>query len=246
VRTIFSTVEIAGHSRVAPSNMDSCVTMHIQRALAKMTAIYFDLDGTLTDPKLGMTRSIQYALSKLDLAVPPADELTWCIGPPLLPSFKTLLNRDDLAHKALSLYRERYADIGLFENVIYPGIENVLSELAQSGHRLFVATGKPTVYAERIIGHFEMTAYFEHVFGSELDGQRTDKTELLSYALRTARVDPSQARMIGDRSHDMIAARNNGMTAVGVLYGYGSKEELVDAGAHQVCATPQGLLDHVS
>jgi len=211
-----------------------------------MTTIYFDLDGTLTDPKLGITRSIQYALSKLDRPPPPEDELTWCIGPPLRASLKTLLGTDDLAGEALSLYRERFADIGIFENEIYPGIENTLSVLAKSGRRLFVATSKPSVYAERIIDHFKLTAYFERVFGSELDGRRSDKTDLLRYALQTMRVDPSRAIMVGDRSHDMIGARNNGMTAVGVLYGYGNKEELVAAGAHHVCTTPYGLFDHAN
>lgn len=214
--------------------------------MAKMTTIYFDLDGTLTDPKLGITRSIQYALSKLDRPPPPENELTWCIGPPLRASLKKLLGNDDLAGKALSLYRERFADIGILENAIYPGIENTLSVLAKSGRRLFVATSKPSVYAERIIGHFKLTAYFERVFGSELDGRRSDKTDLLGYALQTMRVDPSQAIMVGDRSHDMIGARNNGMTAVGVLYGFGSKEELAGAGAHHVCTTPHALLDHVN
>jgi phosphoglycolate phosphatase len=214
--------------------------------MGKMATIFFDLDGTLTDPKPGITRSIQYALDKLDCAVPPEDELTWCIGPPLRASLKKLVGSDDLADKAVSLYRERFAGIGIFENEIYPGIEETLSVLAKSGRRLFVATSKPSVYAERIIDHFKLRVYFERVFGSELDGRRSDKTELLRYALEATAVDPLQAIMIGDRSHDMIGARNNGMIAVGVLYGYGSKEELLDAGAHQVCATPQGLLDHAS
>ena len=209
-----------------------------------MTTIFFDLDGTLSDPKPGITRSIQYALGRLDRAVPAEDELTWCIGPPLRASFEKLLGTDDLAGRALSLYRERFADIGLFENELYPGIEDTLSVLAKSGRRLFVATAKPGVYAERIIDHFKLRGYFERVFGSELDGTRSDKTDLLSHALAATQVDPLDAIMIGDRSHDMIGARNNAMTAVGVLYGYGSREELVTAGAHRVCATPRGLLEH--
>jgi phosphoglycolate phosphatase len=209
-----------------------------------MTAAYFDLDGTLTDPKPGITRSIQYALTRLDLAAPPEDELTWCIGPPLRASLMKLLGTDDLADRALLLYRERFADIGLFENDVYPGIEDTLSAFAGSGRRLFVATSKPGVYAERIIDHFKLRVYFERVFGSELDGTRADKTDLLGYALRSAGVDPATAMMIGDRSHDMVGARNNGMTALGVLYGYGSEAELLDAGAHHVCATPQALRDH--
>jgi phosphoglycolate phosphatase len=210
-----------------------------------MTAIYFDLDGTLTDPKPGITRSIQYALGKLGCAMPSEDELTWCIGPPLHASLKKLVGSEDLADKALSLYRERFADIGLFENMVYPGVEETLSAIASSGRRLFVATSKPGIYAERIVDHFKLSDYFERIFGSELDGRRADKTELLRYALETMAIEPSQAMMIGDRSHDMVGARNNGMTAVGVLYGYGSEEELVAAGAHKVYATPQRLLQHI-
>jgi phosphoglycolate phosphatase len=209
-----------------------------------MTAIYFDLDGTLTDPKPGITRSIQYALNRLDRAAPAEDELTWCIGPPLRASLKKLLGTDDLADRALLLYRERFADIGIFENEIYPGIEVALSAFAEKGRRLFVATSKPGIYAERIIDHFKLRTYFERVFGSELDGTRSDKTDLLGYALQTMRIDPAQAMMIGDRSHDMLGARNNGMTAVGVLYGYGSEAELLAAGAHHVCATPLALREH--
>jgi phosphoglycolate phosphatase len=209
-----------------------------------MSTLFFDLDGTLTDPKPGITRSIQYALQKLDRAVPSEDELTWCIGPPLRASLQKLLGGEELADRALALYRERFADIGLYENQVYPGIADILSGLAASRRRLFVATSKPHVYAERIIAHFGMADCFERVFGSELDGTRADKTDLLRHALQATGVDPSRAIMIGDRSHDMVGARNNGMTAIGVLYGYGSRQELVEAGAHQVCATPQALPTH--
>jgi phosphoglycolate phosphatase len=208
-----------------------------------MDAICFDLDGTLTDPKLGITRSIQYALSTLGYATPSEDELRWCIGPPLRTSLKKLLSDDNLIEIALSLYRERFSDIGIYENNVYIGVEDTLAALVKSGRRLFVATSKPSVYAERIVDHFKMAAYFERVFGSELDGRRSDKTELLSHAIEATGVDPLQAIMIGDRSHDMIGAKNNGMMALGVLYGYGSKEELIEAGAQHVCATPQDILE---
>jgi phosphoglycolate phosphatase len=211
-----------------------------------MNPIFFDLDGTLTNPKPGITRSIQHALRKLDHEAPAEDDLTWCIGPPLHASFKKLLGTDALADKAILLYRERFADVGLFENEVYPGIEATLSVLAGQARRLFVATSKPGVYAERIIDHFKLRGYFERVFGSELDGTRSDKSDLLGYALKAAQVDPAGAIMIGDRSHDMIGARNNGLTAVGVLYGYGSKEELLAAGAHRLSATPRELLDHIA
>jgi len=210
-----------------------------------MSAIYFDLDGTLTDPKPGITGSIQYALQKLDLPVPSQDELTWCIGPPLRGSFVTMLGGEKLADLAVSFYRERFADVGLYENSLYPDIKDVLTTLGHSRRRMFVATSKPGIFAERIIDHFGLTGYFERVFGSELDGTRVHKTDLLAYALEAAGVNASQALMIGDRSHDMIGAKNNGMGAIGVLYGYGSEEELIGAGASHVCATPRAVLDHI-
>jgi phosphoglycolate phosphatase len=210
-----------------------------------MTAIYFDLDGTLTDPKPGITGSIQYALKKLDRPVPTQDDLTWCIGPPLRASFATLLGDESQADLAVSFYRERFADVGLYENSVYPDIKDVLATLGQPRRRMFVATSKPRIFAERIIDHFGLTGYFERVFGSELDGTRVHKTELLAYALEEAEVDASQALMVGDRSHDMIGAKNNGMSAIGVLYGYGSKDELTEAGASHVCATPRAILDHI-
>lgn len=208
-----------------------------------MHTIYFDLDGTLTDPKPGITRSIQYALKKLDQPVPTEDELTWCIGPPLHASLKRLTGTQELADRALLLYRERFADVGLFENEAYGGIEETLSALAATSPRMFVATSKPRVFAERIIDHFGLRRYFVRVFGSELDGTRVDKGDLLRYALDEEKVDPRSAVMIGDRSHDVVGARKNGMTAIGVLYGYGSEVELRDAGAHHICAAHPELLD---
>lgn len=211
-----------------------------------MDAIYFDLDGTLTDPKIGITRSVQYALEKLDLPVPSPDQLTWFIGPPLRDSFVTLLGGDSQADLAVSLYRERFGDVGLYENAVYPDIEHLLGALKRSHGRLFVATSKARVFAVRIIEHFGLGGYFEQVFGSELDGTRVHKSDLLAYALENTGVDPSRALMIGDRSHDMIGAKNNGMDAIGVLYGYGSRQELVEAGASHVCASPRAVLDHIT
>jgi phosphoglycolate phosphatase len=211
-----------------------------------MDAIFFDLDGTLTDPKPGITRSIQYALDKLgQQTIPTEDELTWCIGPPLRASFVKLLGEAS-ADLAVSLYRERFSDIGLYENAVYAGVEDVLTALRQSGHRLFVATSKAHVFADRIIDHFDLRRHFERVFGAELDGTRADKSDLLAYALKTTSVESSHAVMIGDRSHDMIGARNNGIKGIGVLYGYGSAQELTAAGASHLCATPNAILDCIS
>lgn len=208
-------------------------------------AIFFDLDGTLTDPKPGITGSIQYALRKLDRPVPTQDELTWCIGPPLRASFAVLLGGEELADRAVELYRERFGDIGLFENSVYPDIADVLATLRQRPRRMYVATSKPHVFATRIVAHFGLTDYFDHVFGSELDGTRVNKVDLLAYALEQTGADPAGALMIGDRSHDVIGAKRNGIRAVGVTYGYGTTAELLEAGASQLCASPRGVLDHI-
>jgi len=207
------------------------------------TTLFFDLDGTLTDPKPGITGSIQYALRKLGRPVPSQDELVWCIGPPLRASFATLLGDDSLADRGVELYRERFGDVGLFENSVYPDIPQVLAALEQPSRRMFVATSKPHVFAKRIVEHFGLARHFEHVFGSELDGTRVHKSDLLAYALEETGVDPSQAIMIGDRSHDAIGAKANRIEAIGVTYGYGSREELSAAGASHLCASPRALLE---
>ena len=208
-----------------------------------MNTVFFDLDGTLTDPKEGITRSIQYALERLSALVPEMDDLLWCIGPPLRASLAQLLNGDDdAAGEALALYRERFAETGLYENAVYAGIPDVLKVLKSQGKRLFVATSKPHVYAERIVEHFGLGDYFEIVFGSELDGTRVEKTDLLQYVIAQTETDPSEAVMIGDREHDMLGARNNGLSRIGVLYGYGSEAELRAAGVEQLVSSPAELL----
>jgi phosphoglycolate phosphatase len=209
-----------------------------------MHTAFFDLDGTLTNPKPGITRCIQYALERLSHPVPPADELVWCIGPPLHGSFKKFLGTDELAHRAIELYRERFRDVGLYENEAYAGIETTLSDVAGLGRRMFIATSKPKIYADRIVEHFGLKRYFEHVFGSELDGTRSDKAELLAYALDQTQADPARAIMIGDRSHDVTGARKNGMKAIGVLYGYGTLTELTEAGADHLCAAHPDVVPH--
>jgi phosphoglycolate phosphatase len=210
------------------------------------TTLFFDLDGTLTDPKPGITGSIQYALEKLGRPVPTQDELAWCIGPPLRANFVILLGGEEQADRAVELYRERFGDVGLFENSVYPDIEAVLTSLGRAHPRMFVATSKPHVFAKRIVDHFGLSRHFEHVFGSELDGTRVHKNDLLAYALRETGTDPASALMIGDRSHDVLGAKANGMAAIGVTYGYGSREELISAGARHLCATPRAVLDAIT
>lgn len=201
--------------------------------------IYFDLDGTLTDPFDGITRSILYALERLNAPAPGRDQLASYIGPSLRETFSDLVGPAD-AERALSLYRERYADIGWRENTPYYGIHNVLETLTAAGHSLFVATAKPTVYARKIIEHFRLRRYFSDVLGCELDGTRGDKTDLLNWAL--PQYSPGERTiMVGDRGHDMVAAKNCGMEALGVTYGYGSENELRQAGAARLVHRTQDL-----
>ena len=204
-------------------------------------ALFFDLDGTLTDPKPGITGCIQYALEKLGKPVPSKDELEWCIGPPLQENFATLAG-EDLAWRGVELYRERYGDVGLFENEVYDGIPEVLETLADQGAHLFVASSKPKVYVDRILDHFDLTRHFERVYGSELDGTNTDKRDLLAVALADTGIHPSETTMIGDRAHDAIGAAHNAMDFVGVLYGYGSREELEDEATTRFVHAPRELL----
>ena len=207
--------------------------------------VLFDLDGTLTDPKIGITRSIQYALEKLGADVPPIDELTWCIGPPLLENFERLLD-PERAPSAVTLYRERFADVGLFENVPYPEIHDVLEALQNQDVRLFVASSKPEVFVRQILEHFKLIDFFEGVFGSELDGTRSNKSDLIRHVLSESSIDSNQATMVGDRKHDMIGAADNGVATIGVLYGYGSREELMEAGAGRLAKTTSEMLSLLS
>jgi phosphoglycolate phosphatase len=209
--------------------------------------LLIDLDGTLTDPFPGITRCIQHALVSLGRPVPSAFELRWCVGPPLKKSLATLLGsqHEHLADVALAKYRERFGSVGLFENDVYPGIDGALDELRRCGHSLRVATSKPTVFAKRIIDHFGLTKYFCSVEGSELDGERSDKALLIAHILQRDAIVPTDAVMIGDREHDIVAARLNGIAGLGVLWGYGSKEELDAAGAYACIVSPRDLLEAV-
>lgn len=214
----------------------------------KLKTLLFDLDGTLTDPREGITRCIAHALQRMGSTPPPLDELLFAIGPPLRGSFAKLLNTDDAAavEAAIAAYRERFSTVGLFENALYPDIRATLVEARARGHGIFLATAKPIVFATRILDHFELTPYFDGAYGSELDGRRDDKTELLAHLMAERHLKPAQCVMIGDRSHDMVAARNHGIGALGVTWGYGSRDELMRAGAHALCDAPAHILDHAS
>ena len=193
--------------------------------------ILFDLDGTLTDPKEGITKSIAYALTKMDIVVPDLEELTQFIGPPLMTSFKEYFQmNDEEAQTALQLYRERFSTKGLYENILYDGIDHLLYHLKKNGYKLAIATSKPTVFAEIILKHFTLYDYFDEIVGSELDGSRSLKGEVISEALRRLNVtNQEKCVMVGDRKHDVIGAAQNGIDSIGVTYGYGTQRELEDA-----------------
>ena len=194
--------------------------------------VLFDLDGTLTDPAEGITNALMHAQRRLGMAVSPREELYVFIGPPLIETFMSEwgLTRAE-ADQALLYYREHFSVKGLFENVPYPGIGACLAELKAAGLRLFVATSKPEPLSLRILEHFDLLQYFEAVAGSTMDEKRTKKGEVIAYALKTFQLDPAETIMVGDRKHDVEGARENGLPCVGVLYGYGSREELAAAGA---------------
>lgn len=210
-----------------------------------MNAI-FDLDGTLTDPRKGILACFKHALQELNARIPSDSELERFIGPPLQESFATLLGNTDRVAEAISLYRTRFASKGMFENKLYPGIAEALAQLRMQGVPLFVATAKPRIFATRIVEHFALAPFIHAVYGSELDGANADKRDLLDHLLRTESLSAATTVMVGDRALDIAAAKENGVFSVGVLWGYGSREELISAGADSLCEEPRSLLDAVS
>ena len=203
--------------------------------------LFFDLDGTLTDPQEGITGCIRFAMQQLRTEAPAQDQLTWCIGPPLRESFVELVG-EHRADAAVEFYRQRFATIGLYENELYSGIPQLLDELCSRGYLLFVASSKPRVFVERILQHFDLDRYFSAIYGSELDGRLQDKSELLEFALADQKLQGSDCVMIGDRHHDALGAANNGMDFIGVLYGFGSAEEFSANGFRRWVERPLELI----
>ncbi|MBT2724501.1 HAD family hydrolase [Bacillus sp. ISL-46] len=197
----------------------------------KYKIILFDLDGTLSDPKVGITKSVQYALQKMDIIEPDIDKLECFIGPPLQVSFAEYYDFDDEnTQRAIDYYRERFKDKGMFENKLYSDIPLLLKSLKEQQYTLVVATSKPTVFSEQILKYFNIDQYFELVVGSNLDGTRTSKTEIIQYIIDKYNEHMlDDFIMIGDRKHDIIGANNTGIDSIGVTYGYGSFKELSDS-----------------
>ena len=204
--------------------------------------IFFDLDGTLTDSAPGITNSVAYALKKYGIDAEPS-ELTHFVGPPLITSFKGSYGfSDEQARAAVDFYREYFADRGLFENIPYEGIKDTLRRLKEHGYTLVTATSKPEVYAVKIMEHFGLAEYFELIAGSSFDETRTEKHEVIEYAVeKLAITDRSEVLMVGDRCYDVSGAKAAGMECLAVLYGYGDKTELAEA--QYFASTPTEIAD---
>lgn len=193
--------------------------------------ILLDLDGTLTDPKIGIHSCIRYAMEKMGQPLADDTDLDWTIGPPLKASFIQLLNSADdaLAEQALAFYRERFSTIGLYENELYPQVIETLKALVERGYNLYLATAKPQVFAIRILEHFKLLDYFTKPYGSELTGERTNKGDLIHYILQQEQLVPEHCMMVGDREYDILGARRNGIKTIAVTYGYGTDVEIAQA-----------------
>lgn len=207
---------------------------------------FFDLDGTLTDSSLGITNSVMYALKKFGIEETDRRKLYSFIGPPLTVSFEKFCGfTEEQCKEAVGYYREYYRDRGIFENRVYEGMENVLNELKSRGKTLVVATSKPEPFARQIIEYFHLMQYFDYVAGMEMDGGRGTKEEVIRYALDACKItDKSRVLMVGDREHDVIGARAIKIDCLGILYGFGCRDELEKAGADYIAETVEGILDY--
>ena len=209
--------------------------------------ILMDLDGTITNPKQGITKSIQYALKAFDLHIEDLNTLTKHIGPPLKAGFMEYYDfNEEEAVRAVDKYREFYNKAGILDNEVYQGMEQLLIKLRAAGKVIIVATSKPEPLAERILSHFHLDQYFDSICGATFDDQRSEKEEVIRYALEKNKItDLSKVIMIGDRRYDIEGAKEVGVASIGVLYGFGSKEELEIAGADRIATTVEEVYDVV-
>ncbi len=206
--------------------------------------ILFDLDGTLTDPALGITSSVAYALSKFGIEVADRSSLHPFIGPPLLDAFSEYYGFSSAdAERAVAYYREYFSVDGMYQNTVYEGIPEMLAALRESGFRLYVATSKPERFALPILRHFSLFDFFDGVYGATLDPSRASKDKVIAYALAASKLSPDETVMVGDRRHDIDGARANSLLSVGVLYGYGDRAELTAAGADYIAESIPQLLN---
>lgn len=210
--------------------------------------ILFDLDGTVIDQGLGIVNSVMYALEKFNISVDNPKELHKFIGPPLHKSFEEFYGfSEEQAMKAVEYYREYYKDKGIYQTEIYNGIEDVLKELKDNQKIIALSTSKPQFFSEKILDFLKLTSYFDVIVGSNLDGTRTDKAEIIEYTISQCNaikaVDISKVIIVGDRKHDIIGAKTAGIDSLGVLYGYGSKEELDNVKPTYIASTPHNITE---
>ncbi len=205
--------------------------------------IFFDLDGTITDPKEGITKCIQYALISMGRHNVNENDFLQYIGPPLRSSFSKLLcsNEESLIEEAVNLYRERFSEIGIFENAVYPGIAKMLSALCENSIRLYVVTTKPKIYADRIIEHFQLAKFFDAVYGSKLDGSLGNKVKRVKLIMNQLKLVPEETAIVGDRKFDIVAGKLNSLRTIAVTYGYGSKQEIVESAPDYICDNPDEI-----
>ncbi len=209
--------------------------------------ILFDLDGTLTDPGVGITNSAAYALAKYGIKIIDRSELYKFIGPPLKNSFMEYFGFSEAESlQAVEYYREYFRDKGIFENKVYEGIPEMLQALKNAGKTIILATSKPEAFAQKILEHFDLLKYFDFVAGATMDGVRSKKADVIRYAIEKSQIsDLAETIMVGDREHDIIGANENGISSIGVLFGYGSMEELEKAGAMYIVGAPLEILGTV-
>lgn len=209
--------------------------------------VLFDLDGTLTDPGLGITNSVAYALKKWNIEVADRTTLYKFIGPPLSDSFKRYYGfSEEDSLKAIEYYREYFRDKGIFENEVYEGVVDLLETLRAQGKKVVLATSKPEGFAKTILEHFQLAKYFDFVAGASMDESRNKKGAVIAYALESCGItDKSAVVMVGDREHDVLGAKENDLDSIGVLFGYGSREELEAAGATYIAETVSDILKFV-
>jgi phosphoglycolate phosphatase len=204
--------------------------------------VLLDLDGTLTDPYDGITKSVAYALDRMEVPRPAARALRSFIGPPLQDQFAALGLDETEVERAVVLYRERFSEHGLYENEVYPGVRDALEALSAAAFRMAVATSKPALFAERIVGHFGLARHLELVAGATLDGTRLAKGDIIAFALRALDVQGRDAVMVGDRAQDIEGARAHGVRSIGVRWGYAEPDELEAAGAEAIVNSPAELV----
>lgn len=201
-----------------------------------------DLDGTISNPQEGVTKAVAYALKSYGIIENDRNKLCKFIGPPLTESFQQYYDfTEEQSKEAIVKFREYYTDFGIYENFLYDGIENLLQGLTMAGAKVILATSKPEKYAKIILKRFNIYKYFSFVSGSNMDLSRYKKSEVIEYAMKMMNLNASETIMIGDREHDIFGAKENSMDSIGVLYGFGNKEELTLAGATYTTETVETL-----